>query len=81
MNQDPGVHGILLFRPLPAHLDEEPVKALIDPRKDVDGMSAVNLAKVFAGDETGFAPCTAEAVMAMLEKPMALTSKASERSW
>lgn len=67
MNQDPGVHGILLFRPLPAHLDEEPVKALIDPRKDVDGMSAVNLAKVFAGDETGFAPCTAEAVMAMLE--------------
>ena len=67
VNQDPGVHGILLFRPLPAHLDEEPVKALIDPRKDVDGMSAVNLAKVFAGDETGFAPCTAEAVMAMLE--------------
>ena len=67
VNQDPEVHGILLFRPLPAHLDEEPVKALIDPRKDVDGMSAVNLAKVFAGDETGFAPCTAEAVMAMLE--------------
>ena len=67
VNQDPGVHGILLFRPLPAHLDEEPMKALIDPRKDVDGMSAVNLAKVFAGDETGFAPCTAEAVMAMLE--------------
>lgn len=67
VNQDPAVHGILLFRPLPAHLEEEPVKAMIDPRKDVDCMSPVNMAKVFAGDETGFAPCTAEAVMAMLE--------------
>lgn len=67
VNEDPNVHGILLFRPLPSHLDEEPVKAMIDPRKDVDCMSAVNIAKVFAGDETGYAPCTAEAVMTMLD--------------
>ena len=67
VNEDPNVHGILLFRPLPSHLDEEPVKAMIDPRKDVDCMSAVNIAKVFAGDETGYAHCTAEAVMTMLD--------------
>ena len=66
INTDPSVHGILLFRPLPAHLDEEPLKMMIDPYKDVDGMSPLNMAKVFSGDETGHAPCTAEAVMEML---------------
>lgn len=66
VNADPDVHGILLLRPLPGTLDEEPLKAMIDPWKDVDGMSPVNIAKVFSGDETGFAPCTAEAVMEIL---------------
>ena len=66
VNADPEVHGILLLRPLPGTLDEEPLKAMIDPWKDVDGMSPVNIAKVFSGDETGFAPCTAEAVMEIL---------------
>lgn len=66
VNDDPKVHGILLFRPLPEQLSEEPVKAMIHPEKDMDCMSPVNVAKVFAGDETGYAPCTAEAVMEML---------------
>lgn len=66
VNADPCVHGILLLRPLPGTLDEEPLKAMIAPQKDVDGMSPVNIARVFSGDETGFAPCTAEAVMEML---------------
>ena len=65
VNDDPIVHGILLFRPLPKHLDEEPIKAIINPEKDMDCMSPVNMAKVFAGDESGYAPCTAEAVMEM----------------
>lgn len=67
VNEDPEVHGILLFCPLPGHLDERPVKAAIHPLKDVDCMSPVNIAKVFSGDETGYAPCTAEAVMEMLD--------------
>ena len=46
VNADETVHGILLFRPLPAHLDEEPVRKMINPYKDVDCMSDVNLAKV-----------------------------------
>lgn len=66
VNDDPKVHGILVFRPLPEHLDEEPIQAMIRPEKDVDCMSPVNMAKVFAGDESGYAPCTAEAVMEML---------------
>lgn len=66
VNDDPDVHGILLFRPLPKHLDEEPVKNMLNPQKDIDCMTPVNIAKVFAGDESGYAPCTAEAVMEML---------------
>ena len=65
VNDDPTVHGILLFRPLPKHLDEEPVIASVNPEKDMDCMSPVNMAKIFAGDENGYAPCTAEAVIEM----------------
>lgn len=65
-NSKPSIHGILLFQPLPGHLNAEPLKSLIHPAKDVDGMSSVNVARVFAGDANGFAPCTAEAVMDML---------------
>jgi len=36
---------------------------MIDPAKDMDGMSPVNLAKIFEGDRTAYAPCTSEAVM------------------
>jgi methylenetetrahydrofolate dehydrogenase (NADP+)/methenyltetrahydrofolate cyclohydrolase len=60
------LQGILVFRPLPKHLDEEAVRRRIDPSKDVDGMSPLNAAKVFAGEEDGFAPCTAVAVMELL---------------
>ena len=66
VNDDPAVHGILLFRPLPKHLDEEPIKNMIHPYKDVDCMCSENIAKVFAGDDSGYGPCTAEAVMEML---------------
>ena len=67
INEDPKVHGILLFRPLPGHLDEGPVVSRINPLKDVDCMCPVNIAKVFSWDETGHAPCTPEAVMEMLD--------------
>jgi methylenetetrahydrofolate dehydrogenase (NADP+)/methenyltetrahydrofolate cyclohydrolase len=66
VNDDPATHGILLFRPLPKQLDEEPVRGMINPWKDIDCMSPVNMAKVFSGDESAFAPCTPEAVMEVL---------------
>jgi len=67
INDDASVHGILVFRPMPKHIDEEKVKSLISPEKDMDCMSPVNIAKVFAGDETGYAPCTPCAVIELLK--------------
>ena len=67
INENPDIDGILLLRPLPKHLDEKAVENKINPRKDLDGISPMNLAKVYAGDETGYAPCTAEAVIEMLD--------------
>jgi methylenetetrahydrofolate dehydrogenase (NADP+) / methenyltetrahydrofolate cyclohydrolase len=66
VNTDPAIHGILLFRPLPRQLNEDPVRSMINPGKDIDCMSPINSAKVFAGDESAFAPCTPEAVMEVL---------------
>ncbi len=62
-NKDEGIHGILVFRPLPSHIDEDGIRHKIDPSKDIDCMSPYNLAKVFEGDSSGFEPCTPEAVI------------------
>jgi len=67
INSDNDIDGILLLRPLPKHIDEKAIEAMIDPEKDVDGISPINMAKVFTGDSSGFAPCTAEAVIEMLD--------------
>ncbi len=60
------VHGLLMFSPLPAHLDEAWARACIHPDKDVDCLTLANAAKVFMGDRSGFAPCTAQAVIEIL---------------
>lgn len=67
INKNPDIDGILMLRPLPKQLDEKQIENKIDPRKDLDGISPLNLAKVYAGDESGYAPCTAEAVIEMLD--------------
>ena len=67
LNEDEKVHGILVFRPLPKHLNEEVIKELVAPEKDVDCMGSVNNAHVFAQDGKGHAPCTPQAVMEMLD--------------
>ncbi len=67
MNEDRSVHGILLLRPLPAGTGEDVICAEIDPEKDVDGASPVSLAGVFTGRNLGFSPCTARAVMEMID--------------
>lgn len=68
VNADPAIHGCLMFRPLPPHLDEEAACAALDPAKDVDGITAGSLYGVFANRPLGFAPCTAEAVVEVLER-------------
>ena len=67
INADTDVSGILLLRPLPKQICEKDIEAMIDPKKDLDGISPVNIAKVCSGDPTGFAPCTPEAVIEVLK--------------
>lgn len=67
INEDPDVTGILLLRPLPKQICEADIEKIIAPEKDLDGISPTNIAKVFAGDTSGFAPCTAEAVVEVLK--------------
>lgn len=66
VNKDAGIHGCLLFRPLPKHIDDETVRAALSPAKDVDGITDGSLAGVFAGTRQGFPPCTAQACMEIL---------------
>ncbi|MBO7427052.1 MAG: bifunctional 5,10-methylenetetrahydrofolate dehydrogenase/5,10-methenyltetrahydrofolate cyclohydrolase [Clostridiales bacterium] len=66
-NENPDIHGILMFRPLPKTLSEARIKELINPLKDVDSMGTASLAGVFAGDKNTFPPCTAQAVIEILK--------------
>lgn len=61
------VNGILMFAPLPKHLDEKKIRELIPVEKDVDCMTLGSAAKVFADDLTGFPPCTPTACMDILK--------------
>lgn len=67
LNADKSVHGVLMFRPLPSHLDENLIRNKLDPSKDIDGITDASAAGVFAGIKTGFAPCTPSACMEILE--------------
>ena len=66
LNEDTSVHGILMFRPLPKHLDGEKARQMLVPSKDVDGCTDGSLAGVFTNTSLGFAPCTAQAAMEIL---------------
>lgn len=67
VNDDPSVHGILLFRPLPKQLDMEEIKFIVDPVKDIDCMNPLNAEKIFEGDKTGYPPCTSQACIEILD--------------
>ena len=65
-NSDEEVHGILMLRPLPAHLDEKKITQMISPEKDVDCMNPATLAGIFELSEDLKTPCTPQAVIEML---------------
>ena len=67
VNQDPAIHGLLLFRPLPKHLDQALIENALDPAKDVDCMTDLSMSGVFTGKEIGFPPCTPQACMEILD--------------
>ena len=66
ISDDPQVHAVLPMRPFPAQINEDPVRPLIVPEKDVDAVTDTSLAALFAGRTHRFVPCTAEAVMRLL---------------
>lgn len=63
LDNDHSVNGILMFRPLPKHLDENRARNLVSAIKDSDCMSDENFAHIFAGDNEGYPPCTPQAVI------------------
>ena len=67
INADDAIHGSLMFRPLPKHLNEQAACEALLPCKDVDSMTAASLRTVFTGRGEGFAPCTAQSCIELLD--------------
>ena len=68
VNKDDHIHGVLLFRPLPKHLDQAVIENALAAEKDVDCFSPLNTAKLMEGDKSGFPPCTPTAVVEILKE-------------
>lgn len=66
LNGDADVDGILLQLPVPAHLEAEAVLELIDPDKDVDGLSTRSAGRLWTG-QTALTPCTPAGLLRMLD--------------
>ncbi len=67
-NHDESINGIMVFRPLPGHIDDAAVRNALDARKDVDGISDKSLVGVFTGSSIGYPPCTAQACLEILDR-------------
>ena len=66
-NKNDKIHGVLLLRPLPKHLNQALIENALDPAKDVDCMTDGSMAGVFTGKQIGFPPCTPAACMEILD--------------
>lgn len=66
-NDNPDVHGILLQLPVPEHLDSDALIQLIDPAKDVDGLSFINQGKLISGESSGLVPCTPQGSLILIK--------------
>jgi len=66
INNDIKIHGCLILRPLPPHMNDSLVRSALIPQKDVDGITDGSLSAIFSGSGNGFAPCTAEACIEVL---------------
>ena len=67
LNEDAGIHGILMLRPLPSHIDENSIRNRIAPQKDIDCMSDLALAGVLEPKRAKKKPCTPQAVIEILK--------------
>ena len=60
VNEDESVHGIILLRPLPDGINSEKLRTMLNPVKDVDAITDISIAELFAGKDDAFFACTAE---------------------
>lgn len=67
INKTKEIHGLLLMRPLPKHLNENRIKGMLDLRKDVDCMTYLGQAGLFMGEKGVFTPCTPQAVIEIID--------------
>jgi methylenetetrahydrofolate dehydrogenase (NADP+)/methenyltetrahydrofolate cyclohydrolase len=67
LNSDKSVHGILVQHPIPKHLDETAVLALLRPEKDVDGISRSGLGALITGEDA-FVSCTPLGIIELLDR-------------
>ncbi len=69
LNQDYSVHGIIVQKPLPEHINEIAVEQAIDPNKDIDCFNPINVGRLWNDDitEDSLIPCTALGIMKLLE--------------
>src|SRR5918996_6510348 len=68
LNADARVHGILLQLPLPEQLDQDEFISLIDPAKDVDGLTSANAGLLMQDRDEAMVPCTPAGVMELLKE-------------
>ena len=67
LNADPDIDGFIVQLPLPEHIDEDAVNLAIDPAKDVDGFTPVNIGRMTLGLEA-YLPATPNGILVMLER-------------
>lgn len=67
INEDDSIHGVLIFRPLPKHLDDRTICEALAPSKDMDGITSGSMAGVFTDSGEGYPPCTAQACIEILD--------------
>jgi len=68
LNQDSNVNGVMVQLPLPKHINESNILEKISPSKDIDGLTSVNLGKLFKNDPLAIAPATAKGVLELLKE-------------
>lgn len=67
LNKNDEIHGILIQLPLYKHIDEQKILDSVNPKKDVDGFSAVNMGRLYQG--TGdIIPCTPKGILTILKE-------------
>ena len=67
LNEDPAVHSVLIFKPLPEQISDDVIKEVLTPEKDPDALTPTNMGRLMLSDQSGFDPCTPQGVIRILD--------------